>query len=199
MTSDAGDRTARNRINHQPNSVFTSLRLAPPLAPKRPGCQRHRACARVPRADVVAQRRALDVDVGDEPVEPVRQPPGPVAREMHERRDDQHPDDEGVEQDTKGEREANRPDHRGVGEHEPAEDRDHDDRGRGDDGATGADARTAAARRCHARMPRASRRPGRACSPSPGRTGCRPGSIGRKFRNGPGSWTPKIPPSQPHW
>src|SRR5205085_11870884 len=42
---------------------------------------------------------ALDVDVGQDPVEPAGQPPVAVAQELHGRGDQQHADDGGVEED----------------------------------------------------------------------------------------------------
>ena len=83
---------------------------------------------------------ALDVDVGDQAVEPPGQPPGPVPGEVHERGHQQHPHDERIDEDTEREGEPDRPDDRAVAEDEPAEDRDHDDRRGGDHRAAGPEA-----------------------------------------------------------
>src|SRR3546814_2153922 len=48
----------------------------------------------------------LDVEVGEEPVEPRGQPPGPVAEHGHHSRHEGEPDQERVDQDADGEREA---------------------------------------------------------------------------------------------
>ena len=82
------------------------------------------------------QLGAFDVDVGQDPVEPPWQPPRRVAGEVHDRRDEQHPDHERVDEDPEGQPEPERPDGGRVREHEPGEDRDHDDRRRRDDDAT---------------------------------------------------------------
>src|SRR4051812_8066034 len=56
------------------------------------------------RAVVCAQPLALDVDVREGAVEPLREPPGLLAQEGEDGRDDGHADDERVEED--GDREA---------------------------------------------------------------------------------------------
>src|SRR5262245_46638212 len=50
--------------------------------------------------------RGLDVDLGQDPVEPARDPPVAVPEQLHRGRHQQEPDDGGVDQDGYGEPEA---------------------------------------------------------------------------------------------
>ena len=67
-------------------------------------------CCRNDRLGFIASGRlqgplgALDLEVGQEPVEPLRDPPVAVAEQLHGGRDDHHAHERGVEQD--GERRA---------------------------------------------------------------------------------------------
>ncbi len=79
---------------------------------------------------------ALDVEVGQQSVEPAGQPPCSLVEDGHEGGDEGQPDDEGVNEDAGGKGEADLLDHNVVAEDEAGEDRDHDDRG-GDDDAAG--------------------------------------------------------------
>src|SRR5690606_6774987 len=78
------------------------------------------------------QLLALDVDVGQDPVQPLRQPPGAPAEQGQDGRDDRHADDERVEEDGDRESEADHLDHGLGGADEAGEDGDHDDGGGGD-------------------------------------------------------------------
>src|SRR5918995_560970 len=81
---------------------------------------------------------ALDVDVGQDPVQPARQPPRLLADEVHRGGDEEHPYDEGVEEHAEGQAEPDRLDRRVVAEDEAGEHRDHDDRRGRHDRAPGA-------------------------------------------------------------
>src|SRR6478736_6610419 len=61
--------------------------------------------------------------------------PVPPAEQVHDRRHEHRPQDEGVDEDRAREAEADELDDAVVAEHESAEDRDHDDRRRRDDAA----------------------------------------------------------------
>ena len=63
---------------------------------------------RRPWSSVASDGGALDVDVWDEAVEGAGQVPGAVSEEAHECRDECHPDEEGVDEDARGERGSDR-------------------------------------------------------------------------------------------
>src|SRR5665647_333763 len=79
---------------------------------------------------------ALDGQVRQDPVEPAGQPPVGPADPVHDRRDDEHPDHEGVVQHRCSHAKAEELDGPGVAEDEGTEDEDHD-RGSSDDHAAG--------------------------------------------------------------
>src|SRR5215207_6856574 len=74
----------------------------------------------------------LHVKLGEDAVEPARQPPGFLAEELHDRRDQDRADDHGVDEDGGGEPEAEEFDDAVVADHEGGEDGGHDRRGGGD-------------------------------------------------------------------
>ncbi len=75
---------------------------------------------------------AFDVDIRQQAIEPARQPPGLLTKEVHERWHQHHPHHKGIEEHADGEAKANGAHHAELREHEAAEHRGHDDRGRGD-------------------------------------------------------------------
>src|SRR4051794_24421225 len=82
---------------------------------------------------VVEVLLTFDVDVGQDPVEPLRQPPVGVAEQLHRRRHEQHAYHGGIDEDRHGQPETELLDHALVAEHERAEHGHHDQRGGGDD------------------------------------------------------------------
>jgi hypothetical protein len=56
------------------------------------------------------ERRAFDVHVRQRAVQPTGQVPGDATRQGHDRRDERHPDDEGVDEHAEGEGEPDAPD-----------------------------------------------------------------------------------------
>ena len=92
------------------------------------------ACGRPLRlGEVGAQALALDVDVGQDAREPLRQPPGAAPGERHRGGHERHAHEERVERDADRERERDALDDAGALGHEGEEDEEHDERGRRDD------------------------------------------------------------------
>ncbi len=92
----------------------------------------------VGQRELVRQSLALDVQAGQQAVQPAGQPPGPVAEQLQHGRDERHPDDEGVHRDADGEGEGDRLDRALALGDEEGEDDEHDHGSCGDDRA-GAD------------------------------------------------------------
>jgi PAS domain S-box-containing protein len=83
---------------------------------------------------------ALHVDARQDTVEPPRHPPGGGAEQVHDRRDEQQPDDRRVDQDAGREPDRQLLDHHLSRGDEGEEHRDHDQRGAADHPASGGQA-----------------------------------------------------------
>ena len=80
----------------------------------------------VRRRGVAFQGRAFDVHVRQPAVQPTGQIPGAATQQCHDRRDERHPDDEGVDEDAEGEGEPDALDGGVRAEDESREHRRHD-------------------------------------------------------------------------
>src|SRR5262245_29318112 len=83
---------------------------------------------------------ALDVEAGEQPVQPARQPPVPVAEQLHRGGYQDDADDGGVDQHGAGQADAEHLDDRILAQHEGGEHADHDERRRCDHPGGGGDA-----------------------------------------------------------
>ncbi len=76
---------------------------------------------------------AFDVQVGQDLVQPFRNPPVLVAEQLHRRGNEQHADERGVDQDRARQAQAEQLDGPKIFQHEAAKDDDHDQRCGGND------------------------------------------------------------------
>ena len=83
---------------------------------------------------------ALDVEVGEHPVEPARHPPRLLAEQCHDGGHERHAHEERVDRDADREAEGDRLERRVALGHERGEHREHDDGGGGDDARRGREA-----------------------------------------------------------
>ena len=88
------------------------------------------SCGGTPAGGV---RLAVDVELRQDPIEPLRQPPVAVAEQLHRGRHEEHADHGGVDQDRDGQPEAEQLDGPLVTEHEAGEHAHHDQGGGRDD------------------------------------------------------------------
>src|SRR5699024_4792701 len=84
-----------------PEVITDSLVIAP-----HPTCLALGGLADPPAREGLLQRRALHIHGGQQLVQPLRHPPRPLTEEEHQRRDERHTDEEGVEEHARTERET---------------------------------------------------------------------------------------------
>ena len=125
------------------------------------------------RPPLRGRRRRLQRRLRDEPVEPARQPPVALAQELHDGGHEHHAHDRRVDEDRRGQADADQLEEDLRAQREGAEDRDHDQRRRGDHARGAREPLRDRARACRARpgTPRARARAGTPRSPSRGRRG----------------------------
>ena len=117
---------SRHRVSPRP-SWAPFYRVAPTSSRSSPGSG----------VDRRRRRTTLEVEVGQDPVEPARQPPVGVAEQLHRRGHEHEADDRRVDEHRRREAEAHHLHGRLVDEDEAQEDADHDERGRRDHACRG--------------------------------------------------------------